>query len=222
MKNTAAFLAVVAGALACAGLALTILSYLAFFFFIQGIDAIVSPQLDAASSAISNTQSMLAGAADSAASASGAISNGTLALFSYADATDGIGNTLSSIAQSPLFSLDPQVATSAQKLRDASAFLRGAAVSLNQTSGSAGSAAASLRKVSLDASNAKAAIGQAKDGFKGALGMLSIAGFLAMLCSLALYSSVGLLSLSMLLSHYPDLLAKKEDAGAQANPPAQQ
>ncbi len=219
MKNTAAFLALVAGALACAGLALTLLSYAAFFFFVQGIDSTVSPQLDTAVSAISNTQSTLASAADSAGSASGAISNGTLALYSYADATDGISSTLSSIAQNPLISLDPQIGTSAAQLRNASVFLREAAQSLNRTSGSAGSAAASLKKVSLDAADAKKSVSAAKEGFKAALGTLTIAGFLATLCFLALFSSVGLLSVSMLLSHYPDLLSKKDGNKAEQAQP---
>ena len=45
MKNTAAFLAFIAGILACAGLALTLLSYAAFYFFVQEIDSTVTPQL---------------------------------------------------------------------------------------------------------------------------------------------------------------------------------
>ena len=226
MKNTAAFLALVAGILACAGLALTLLSYAAFFFFMQGIDNMVSPQIDSLSATVVDAQQTVSSASDAAGAASGALANLSVSLVNYAGAGDSIGATISSVSQNALLSaVAPQLAGSAAKLSDASLAMRGAAEQFNATSGSAGAASSSLRQASNDLSSASASMAQAKEGFKSALGMLGIAGLLVMLCGLALFSSVGLVSVSMLLSHYPDFFSKKDAQqaeGAQAQSPARQ
>jgi len=219
MKNTAVLFSLAALALACAGLVLTLLAYAAFFLFVQGIGASAYPSLDAAALSIGDAQQTLSYSADVAGVAPGAIANLTIAVSSYADATDGIGNLLSSIAQNPLLSLDTQLSSSVSQLRTASSALRGASQSLNSSSGSAASAVASLRKASSDMNEARNSVLQAKGSFSSALGMLNIAGFLLALVAVALFSSTGMLSVSVLLSHYPDLFSKKaegvEEAGKQ-------
>ncbi len=216
MKNTAAFFALVAGALACAGLVLTLLSYVAVYFFLQGVDSMVSPQIDTLSAAVSDSQQTVSDAADAAGSASVAIANITHSLSAYAGASDSIGATLSSFSQNQLLSaLAPQIADSVSKLNDASSSMREAATALNSTSASAGAAAASLHSAASTMETAKESMAQAKQGFKSALGMLSIAAMMMALCGISLFSSVGLLSLSLLISHYPDLLSKKPAEAAQ-------
>ena len=153
MKNTAAFFALVAGALACAGLVLTLLSYVAVYFFLQGVDSMVSPQIDTLSAAVSDSQQTVSDAADAAGSASVAIANITHSLSAYAGASDSIGATLSSFSQNQLLSaLAPQIADSVSKLNDASSSMREAATALNSTSASAGAAAASPSSLQLGCS----------------------------------------------------------------------
>jgi hypothetical protein len=223
MKNTAAFLAFIAGALAGVGLALTLLSYVAFYFLVQGVDGVITAQFDPLLASVTDAQQTVSSAADAASFASGGLSNLSISFSTYADASDSIGTALSAFTQNPLLAtLAPQITASVTKLNDASSSMRGAAAEFNSTAGSTGSASASLRQASIDISSAKTAMAQAKEGVKSALGMLSIMGFLAMLCALCLFSSVGLVSISMLLSHYPDLFAKKDGAQQPAQEQPQQ
>jgi hypothetical protein len=185
----------------------------AFYFLVQGVDGVITSQFDPLLASVTDAQQTVSNTADAAGFASGALSNLSVSLSSYADASDSISSTLSAFTQNPLLAtLAPQITGSVAKLGEASVSMRGASAEFNATASSTSSASSSLRQASLDLSNAKNAMAQAKEGVKSALGMLSIMGLLAMLCALCLFSSVGLVSISMLLSHYPDLFAKKDGA----------
>ncbi|VVC00220.1 Uncharacterised protein [uncultured archaeon] len=213
LSKTEAALAFFAGALAVAGLVFTLVLYVSLYSFIQAADAAVSPQIDVAIASVSDAQQVASFTADSADSAVGSLSNFSSALFSYSNASGSLGDSISGIAAVPPFSLDPRVASSAASMRQASAYFADAGKSLNASASSAVNASVSIRKAGSDLSLASSSLEAARSSFKGAIGALHLAAMAVCLALLCLFSSVILLSLSIMLSNYPKLFSG--EGGAQ-------
>lgn len=210
LKNAQAALALFSSVLAFGGLLLCAAGYAAVFLSISQLDNAISPQIDAASAAIGDTQALLSSAEQSASSASQGLSEVSSALSAYSESTKGMGDSLAGVASVPPFSLDSRLSAAAAKLQDASALFANASQSLNSSAISVLNATQSLKKTADDLGEAKKSLGQAKEGFKGSVGMLHIASLSAALALSALFSSVLLLSVSMLLPHYPRFFKKKD------------
>lgn len=216
MKNTSVVLAMSAAVLSAAGLVLALLSYTAFFIFLQGIDSSVSPQMDLASRTSLDARQALLDSAAATGSASGAIRNATLALSSLADSTDGMRSTISQLSQATFIPGSAQLAASAASLQNSSAYFRNASQALSGMSSSTDAASVSLTSLAADLEGASGSIKDAKQGFRDALSMLSLAGLFAAICVCGLFSSTFLLSLSVLLSHYPDFFSDEEGTVGKA------
>ncbi len=214
LKNSQAALALFSSVLAVGGLLLCIAGYVLVFLSIGRLDNAISPQIDAASSAVGDTQALLSSAEQSALSASQGLGEVSSALSAYSESTKGMGDSLAGVAAVPPFSLDSRLSTAAGKLREASNLFANASQSLNNSAGSVVNATQSLKKTADDLGEAKKSLGQAREGFKGTVGMLHIASLSAALALSALFSSVLLLSLSVLLQHYPRFF-KKKDGGEE-------
>ena len=208
LKNTEAALALLALCMGAVGLLLCTAGYFSFFFFLQNLDAAVVPQIDSTVNALSNLQPAVASVSESAETASAAIGPLSGALASYSASSGEVSDTLTSLSMVPPFSLDKRVPASATKLREASRLFSNASQILNSSATSAISAALSIKKTSEDLDSARQSLLGAKAGFKSAVGMLQIGALAAYLALLALFSSVLLISASMLLSHYPRLFEK--------------
>ncbi len=209
LKNSSAGLAALSAVLAACGLLLSAACYVALFLTINSLDSAISPQIEAAASAVADTELLLSSASQSAGSASRGLSEVSGALAAYSESTKGIGDSLGSVSSIPPFSLDSRLSTAAAKLRDASSLFANASQSLSSSAGSIVNATQSLNKTADDLGSAKKSLEQARSGFRGAIGTLHIAAFVGGLALAALFSSVLLLSASALLPHYPRLLQKQ-------------
>jgi hypothetical protein len=213
LKNTEAALAFFAAVLAAGGLLLSAAAALSVFLFANGLQSSVGPQIDSAANAVSDMQGLLGSAQASAGSASAGLEYVSVALQSYSESSGGIADSLSSISAIPPFSLDTRLSTAASKLKDASAQFQNASQSLNESSSSLLSAVSGLNRTSGDLGSAEQSLRSAQADFAGAVGMLKIASVAGGLALVVLFGSVLLLSLSILLSHYPRFFAGKESGG---------
>ncbi len=189
--------------------------YISFFLFIGSIDSSISPQIDSASAAVGDMRIILSSAEKSSSSASIGLGEISGALAAYSESAKGMGDSLAGVAGVPPFSLDSRLSTSAAKLKEASSLFASASGSLNNSAGSILNATQSLKGTSDDLGKAASSLKQAKVSFKGALSMLHIAALVGALALATLFSSVLLLSVSILLQHYPRLF-KKKDSGEDA------
>jgi len=216
LKNTEAALALLSGALGLLGLLLCLAGLGASFLFIQGAQQAVLPQIDSAISSVSDVQQTINYAASGAESGKVAVGNLSGAFAAYADSSNGLSDTLAGISAIPVIGADPKISDAAMKMRVASAQFAGAAQSLNATSAAVGSAASSLRKTSDGLSGAKQTLADAKNALGAAFGALYLVAIAGALCMAALFGSVCLLSVSVLLSHYPRFFDSKEGEGKKA------
>ena len=115
----------------------------------------------------------------------------------------------------PPFSLEPRIASAAAQLSQASQQFANASRSASQMSGSAAGAFASVQGIAGDIGRASSGLSDAKRNFKSAISSLSWLSLIFCLCLAVLFSSVAFSSLSVLLSHYPNMLerAEKDKAG---------
>jgi uncharacterized membrane protein YciS (DUF1049 family) len=211
LEDGEAALAALSALLSAAGLVLCVAAYAFVFLSLQSANSTVSQQIDAASLAASDAQAIAASAALSAQNASGAISSFSAAIAAFAQATANTSASMSDIAKVAPFSLDNRFTSAAAGMGQAAEYFTEAAASANASAGSAQDAASTLQQESLDLQTAKTAVDSAKEGFTNAIGMLQLAALGGALAICALFSSVLLLSLSVLLSHYPTLFGKKHE-----------
>ena len=211
LQNTSAALAALSAALAAFGMLCAAL--LCFFLFssLASLDSAISPQLDLAISAASDFQSVASSASQSAESATGAINALSGALASYADSSKDVGDSLSAVAAIPPFSLDSRFSSAASSLRASSVQFANASAQMNETAWGAAGATGALKKSSEDLASAKGSLEGAKFFFKSAIGSLQLASIALFLALEALFSSVLLVSVSVLLTHYPRLFAQKKE-----------
>jgi len=210
LKNSQAALAALAAVLAVGGLLLTLGGYISFFLFIGSLDSSISPQIDSASAAVGGMRIILSSAEESSSSASIGLGEISGALAAYSESANGMGDSLAGVAAVPPFSLDGRLSASAAKLKEASSLFASASGSLNSSAGSILNATQSLKETSDDLGKAASSLEAAKEGFKGALSMLHLAALASALALLSLFSSVLLLSASILLQHYQRLFKKKD------------
>jgi len=203
LENTEAALAVFAALLAACGLLACGAAYFFVFLFLQNADGMVSPQIDSAETALGNVQATMASAAESTQSASEGIASLSSALASYSSASKNISDSISDISKVPPFSLDSRFSSSAASLKMASAYFADAAKSVNATAEAANGTFAGVKKTAADLDSAKSSLQSARKSFKDALGALHLAALAGFFSLGALFSSVMLLSSSVLLSHYP-------------------
>lgn len=217
LQNTAAAFALFSLLLSLSGMAACIALYASSYVALSSIDAVLTPQFDSAESALFGASAAISSAAGSSSQAASAISSVSSALQSYSDSTSELSLSLSGLASVPPFSLDPKIASAAASMSQASQQFANASQSASQMSASAESALTSFQGVADDVGRAASNLSDAKRNFKSALSSLSWLSLIFCLCLAALFSSVALLSLSMLLSHYPNMLerAEKEAAGRQ-------
>ncbi|GEM_PF-1127028 len=210
LKNTEAALALLASAMALSGMLLAWVVYAAVFFSLQDIESAFLPQIDLAISAVQNTQSIILSASQSAGSASQGIESLASALSSYSSSTKSIAGSLSAIAAIPPFSLDSSISSAAQELDNAAGLFSNASGSISDAGNSLLTASSALQQTTDDLEAAKTSLRSAKTGLKSAIGTLHLAAFAASASLSALFFSVILVSLSILLSHYPRLFEKKQ------------
>lgn len=213
LENTGAALALLSAVLAAGGLLLCIGAYAASFFALQSAEKAVMPQFDSASAALSGAQAVASSAAQSVDSASLAIGNVSAAFAGYADSAGSLSDSLGTLAAVPPFSLDPKIASSAARMKEASQFFSGAASSLNSSASQAGDAAAGAGKMADNLGNAVRTLEESLSSVKSAFGMLNAAALVFSLCLFGLFSSVLLISASVLLQHYPRLFDRKKEKG---------
>jgi hypothetical protein len=206
MENTSAALSLFSFLASIAGIVAVIALYAFSYLAISSIDAAVTPQFDSAQAALLDASAAASSAVSSLSSADGAISSLSSAFLSYSNSTAKLSSSLSGIASLPLFSLDPGIGAAANDLSLASGQFRNASQSVSQMGLAAGEAAASARKIASDLEGASSKLSEAKRNFKSALSSTSLVALILCLCLLALFSSVAFLSLSVMLTHYPNLL----------------
>ena len=211
LENGEAALAALAALLSAAGLVLSIAAYAFVFLSLQSADSTVSQQIDAASLAVGDAHAIAASAALSAQNASSAISSFSSAIAAYAQATANASSSMGDIAKVAPFSLDNRFSSAAAGMGQAAGYFADAAASANASAGSAQDAASEMQTASLDLQSARTAVDSAKEGFSNAIGMLQLAALGGALAACALFSSVLLLSLSVLMTHYPRLFRKKQE-----------
>ena len=210
LESTETVLAALAAAVAACGLLLCGVAYFAVFLFLQNADSAVSPQIDSAEIAVANLQTIVAAAAQGAGNASGAVASLSGALADYSAASTNFSNSASDIAKVPPFSLDGRFAAAASSMKQASVHFADAAAAANATADSAFAASAGVEKAATDLEAAKSSIRQARQSFKDALGALHLAALAGFLSLSALFTSVMLLSGSVLLTHYPKFFDRGE------------
>lgn len=215
MRNTAAFISFVAMIIAGAGLILSVFAYASFHFFISSIQNAALSQIDTLSATASDAQQTLLYAADGAKSASSAAAGIAQSLNFSAQASGKLASALSSLSQNPAFSFVPQIKEAEEGLRSSSEKMQLATEEFGRAAASVSSAAGSLSKTAEDIGAAKSSILQSKESLKEAFSYIGMAGLLLLFVALALFSSVGMVALSVLLSHYPYLFAKKEQEKKQ-------
>lgn len=205
LSNTQAALAALSALLSIGGLLFTIIFGFFLVSALASIDSAISPPLDSAIAASGNLHDMALSAAASAESATGAINALSSALASYADSSKDVGDSISALAAVPPFSLDSRFSSAAASLKASSQQFSNASAQMNATAWGAAGATEALRKTADDIGSAKGSLEGAKFFFKSAIGSLQIAAIALFLALEALFSSVLLLSVSILLSHYPRL-----------------
>jgi len=214
MANTATALAFVAFVLSFAGAAACVVLYASAYMALGSIDATVSPQFDSAEAALSDASASLYLAANSSAYASDALSSVSGALQSYSDSTSALSSSLDGVASIPPFSLEPRLQAAAGDMRQASLQFANASQSAAQMSISAKSAVLSVESIASSMGSAASKMSEAKRNYHSAMSGISLMALIFCLCLLALFSSVALVSLSLMLSHYPDLLKRAEASAA--------
>ena len=214
MENTAAAFALAAFFLSLSGIVASLLVYAASYMALSSIDSALSPQFESAESALSDASASFSLAANSSAYAYDAINSVSEALQSYSDSTSSLSSSLSDISLIPPFSLDARLSSAAGDLKQASWQFANASRSASEMASSAKSAAASVQGITNDLDTAAAKISDAKRNFHSSISSISLLALLFSACLLALFSSVALVSLSVMLSHYPNMLARAEKAAA--------
>ena len=214
MENTAAAFALAAFLLSLFGIVASLAVYAASYMALSSMDATISPQFESAESALADAGASLSHAANSSTHAYDAISSVSAALQSYSDSTSSLSSSLSDIAAIPPFSLDTRLQSASGGLRLASQRFANASQSASQMASSAQSAAASVQSMAGDVDAAASGISDAKRNFRASLSGIGLLSLVFSACLLALFSSVMLVSLSALLSHYPNMLARAEKAAA--------
>jgi len=125
-----------------------------------------------------------------------------------------VGNasaSMGAIAKVAPFSLDNRFSSAADGMEQAAGYFAGAAASANASAGAAQDAAAAMQTAAADLQSAKTAVDSAKESFRSAMNMMQLAALGGALALCALFSSVLLLSLSVLLTHYPRLFERKQE-----------
>ncbi|MFA5929274.1 MAG: hypothetical protein WC861_00150 [Candidatus Micrarchaeia archaeon] len=216
LENTSAALALLAFLLSLAGMVASLSIYASAYFALSSAEAALMPQFDSASVALSDAGASVLMMSGSSSSAYSTISNLSSGLQSYSDSTAKLSLSLSDIAALPLFSLDTRLQSAADDMRTASAQFSNASQSASQMAASTQAALSSLQAVSADIDNASSSLSAAKQSFKSALSAINLLALLFSVCLFALFCSVMLLSVSAMLSHYPNMLqhAEKEKAAA--------
>ena len=209
LENSEAALALFAAIICIAGMALCAVAYIAFFMAMQNADSAISPQFDSAYALVSDTQAILISASNSTQSLSDALSYMSNATGSYSTSASGISDSLSGLAKVPPFSLDTKFASAVAGVKNASAYFASASSSMNASAASAVGISASLEQATYDLGQAAQSISAAKASFKGAILALDAAALFACIAMAAFFSSVILVSVSILLSHYPRLFGAK-------------
>ncbi len=215
IANTEAALAALSAALAAAGLLLCAVAYFGVFLFLQNADSALSPQIDSAQAALGDAQAVVFSASQAAEPAVETMAAVEGALFAYSSASRNVSDSLADISKVPPFSLDARIASSAASMRRASDYFAEAAKSANSSAKAASTAIADIRKASADLDSASSSLTQSEKSFKDAIGSLhlgALAGFFALS---ALFSSVMMLSASMLLTHYPRVFEKNDGEGVR-------
>jgi len=224
MANTAAAFALAAFFLSLAGIVASLLVYAASYMALASIDATISPQFDSAEAALNDASASVSLAANSSAYAYDAINSVSAALQAYSDSTSSLSSSLSDLALVPPFSLDARFQSASGDLKSASGQFANASQSAAQMASSAQSAAASVQSISNDLGTAAAKISEAKRNFRASLSSMGWLSLIFCICLAVLFASVALSSLSVLLSHYPNMLERAEKAAAAAKekqPPQQ-
>ena len=209
LENSEAALALFATIICLTGIAICIIAYVAFFTAMQNVSTAVSPQFDSIYTVISDTQGMLIQASNSTQSLSDAMQNLSLATSAYSTSTSGISNSLSAIAKVPPFSLNTQFTSSVATLQGASADFAGAAASMNSSASEAQNISDAFQTAIFDVGQAGQTVSGAKASFDSAVLTMDIAGLFACIAMIAFFLSVILVSVSILLSHYPRLFGAK-------------
>jgi hypothetical protein len=219
MANTATVLALFAIILSLFGIAASLALYASSYMALGSVDAALSPQFNSAKAALLSASEAISYAANSSEYGYDALNSVSGAFLSYSDSTKALSSSLDGIASIPPFSLDPNLAAAASSMQTASSQFSNASQSAVKMAGLARSASSSMQGTATDVSNAASQLEGAKRNFKSTLSAIGMLSFFFCLCLLALFSSVILVSLSLLLSHYPDLLDKEKIAEAPAAPP---
>jgi hypothetical protein len=210
IRNTEALLALLSSVVALCGLALTMAIYIGLYLSIRSADAAVSPQLDSAFTAISDSRETLSSLSQAANLSSQGIGDASLSLSYYSDSTRNISDSLSNIAAVPPFSLDSRLSSAAKSLKQSSASFSNAAASFAGASSAAGNATASLAQAGEDLSGMAYSLDTARREFRNTMFMLNAVALAAALALALLFSSVLMVSVSILLSHYPRFFEKKQ------------
>ncbi len=212
LENTATALALAAFLLSIAGLAASLLLYAFAYMAIGSIDASLSPQFDSAEAALLSASEAASGAAGASTQASESIASVADALQSYSSSTDALSSSLEGLASLPLLSIDPGIQEAAAEMGQASQHFANASQSALEMSGSAQATVLSVQEIAEDLEAASYQMPESKRSFKSALSSAGLMALVGWLCLTALFSSVALLSLSMMLSHYPNMLSRAEAA----------
>jgi len=215
MENTATAFALVAFFLSLSGMVAALAVYAASYMALSSIDATISPQFDSAEAALMDASASISLAAGSSAYAYDTLSSASAALQSYSDSTSALSSSLSDIAAVPPFSLDARLLSASGDLKQASAHFANASQSASQMASSAQSAVSSVKSVANDIGSAASGVSDAKRNFRASLSSIGLLSLLFSLCLLALFSSVALACLSIMLSHYPNMLERAEKAAAE-------
>ena len=217
MENTAAAFALFAFFLSLSGIVASLAVYAASYMALSSMDATLSPQFESAESALTGASISFSLAANSSAHAYSALNSLSEAFQSYSDSTSSLSSSLSDISSIPPFSLDARLTSASGDLRQASQQFANASRSASQMASSAQSASASVQSLANDIDTAASKISEAKLNFHSSLSGIGLLSLLFSICLLALFSSVMLVSLSVLLSHYPNMLKRAEESAASQN-----
>jgi len=219
LENTAAAFALVAFLLSLAGMAASLAVYAASYMALSSVDATVTPQFESAESALSDASESISLAANSSAYAYDAIGSVSYALQEYSNSTAALSSSMSDLASIPPFSLDARFQSASGGLGQASLHFANASASASQMAFSAQAAAASVQGVADDLDASASNLSESKRSFRASLSAIGWLSLLFSLCLLALFSSVALVSLSVMLSHYPNMLSRSQKAAAKKEMP---
>jgi len=221
MQNTAAAFALFAFLLSFAGIVAAVALYAAAYMALGSIDATMAPQFDSAASSLESASAIASSFSNSSAYASSTMSSVADALQAYSDSTGTLSHSIGDLASMPPLSLDPRLSTAASDLEQASLQFANASKSAALMSASAGSAVSSMQSIADDISRSAASLSEAKRNFKSSLSGIGLASLVFCVCLCVLFASVALSSLSILLSHYPNMLERAEKEAAKKQPPVQ-